>query len=93
MTTSRWIVGGLAALNVLLGIAVYQHLHMDTTAYAQVGGRKEVVTVSGLSAGVPVLYMFDTRGGMMVVLKPDGVNKKVDVVCKRDVGGDFARMK
>lgn len=91
MTSTRWIVAGLVGLNVMLGIGVYQRLHVDQTALAQVGGRKDVITVAGVSGGTSVLYMYDTIGGMMVVLRPDPVNQKLDAVTQRDVSADFAR--
>jgi hypothetical protein len=93
MSSSRWIVAGLIALNVALGAAVYERLHVDQTAQAQIGGRREVITVAGFYNGASVLYLYDTIGGQMVVLRPDSVNKKVDVLAQRDVGADFSRMK
>ena len=93
MRMTNWVVAGLVALNAVLGLAVYNRVFKDRPAYAQAGVRKDVMSVSGYVNGQSYIYLWDTIGGMMVVLKPDPVNKKVDVIARKDVLGDLNRVK
>ncbi len=93
MKTTKWLVAGLIALNAILGLAVYQRFGVENKAFAQAGARKDILSVSGYVNGQSYLYMWDTNGGMMVVVKPDPVNKKFEAIAKKDIASDLARIK
>ena len=93
MSGTKWIVAGLVVLNGILGLAVWQHLGGERTALAQSAIRHDVLTVAGLTNGNANFYMFDTNGGVLLVVRPDANGKKLNPVAQRNVGDDFLRLK
>lgn len=91
---TRWmIVAGLLVLNAVLGAGVYQHL-MERKADAQRAGSAppDVVAVAGMSNGQTVIYLFDAVSGQVVAQRVDVTNAKVEVIGRRSVAQDMARV-
>ena len=91
---TRWmIVAGLVVLNAILGAGVYQLLERK----AQAGGvgpgpRPEIAVVTGMSGGQAVIYMLEPAGLRLVAQRVDVTNAKLEVIGRRDVAQDMARV-
>lgn len=87
---TRWIVGGLVVLNLLLGGAVWLRLGGERKAEAQIGGGGgNVAVISGYSGGQSIVYMLETTSGELIAVKADPVNRQVALMSRRNVGADL----
>jgi hypothetical protein len=91
---TRWmIVAGLLLLNAVLGAGVYQQLmERKAQAQARAGMQPEVAAVAGISNGQTVIYMLDVVSGRLVAQRVDVTNARVEVIGRRDVAQDMARV-
>jgi hypothetical protein len=89
-------IGGLAALNVALGVAVFMR-SSEPQAMAQVAGRADIIAVSAhyaaQGAGAGVLVLMDDRTGQMAVIRPDRQGNIVRVLSQRNAAQDLQRFK
>jgi hypothetical protein len=87
---TRWIVGGLVVLNLLLGGAVWMRLGGEQKAQAQFGrGQANISVVSGFSGGQAIVYVLEANTGQLLAVKTDPVNRRVDLLTRRNVGQDM----
>jgi hypothetical protein len=89
---TRWmIVAGLVVLNALLGAGVFQLMERKAQAQAR-GPLPEVAALAGISNGQTVIYLFDMTTGRLVAQRVDVANGRVEVIGRRDVAQDMARV-
>lgn len=91
----KWLlVAGLAFLNVVLGIGVYQRL-FEKSALAQGGignARPDISAVAGNAGGQTAVYMLDVNSGALAVLRLDISNHRMVRVAVVNVGADLKRI-
>ena len=90
---ARWIVSGLVALNILLGVGLFERLGVDRAAYGQLGGNKSYIAVAGYSIGDTVVYVLEVTSGRLVAIRTSTVDRKVTVAAGRNISADFGRVK
>ena len=86
-------IGGLAVVNVALAAALWTR-SAEPAAYAQAGGRADVITVAthSLNNTAGPIIMLDTSSGQMLLLRPDRVSKSVKLFDRRNAGDDLGRL-
>jgi hypothetical protein len=74
----------------MLGGAVWLRLGGEQTARAQFGrGQPNVSVVSGFSGGQAIVYVLESNTGQLIAVRTDPVNRKVDLVTRRNVAQDM----
>ena len=92
---SKWlIVSGLACLNLMLGVGVYQRV-LEKPASAQIGGgtRPDVVAAVGAAAGQTAVYLLDATSGRLIALKLDVTNKMMTQAAVTNVADALNRVR
>ncbi len=88
-------IGGLAVVNVALGIAIFSRW-AEPQAMAQVGGRADLMAVSAhyvQNTGAGLVVVMDDRTGVLAVIQPDIAMKVPRLLGQRDVSKDLQRVR
>lgn len=91
---ASWAIGGLAVVNVALALGLYVRSG-EPTAYAQAGGRADVVVLSaryGQNNGAGVIVALDTSSGQLVVLRPNPMGPVMQVLDRHNAAADLQRL-
>lgn len=72
MISTKTVVAGLVAVNVVLGAALLARFAFpEQKAYAQLGGGQPVHAVAGVVRNMPTFFIFDPATGNVGVVQAD----------------------
>jgi hypothetical protein len=72
MISTKMVVAGLVAVNVLLGAALVARFGIpEQKAYGQLGGGQPVHAVGGVVRNMPTFFIFDPASGNIIVVQAD----------------------
>lgn len=88
---NRWIIGGLVALNAILGVAAWQTLTPASPAFAQGRRGNDYMVLARRNQNYLMIYALDTSSGKLVALRQDPNQRQLQIVAQKDIQADIGR--
>ncbi|HVS70586.1 MAG TPA: hypothetical protein VHQ47_04955 [Phycisphaerae bacterium] len=90
---AKWIVAGLAALNLLLGLAVWSRVAGDKPAFGQIGGvQSDYAAVAGFTNNTTTIFLLQVSTGHLAAVQIDPVGRTSKPIAVRNVADDLAHL-